>query len=71
MVDLMRSAGGLDHAEAASDVVVRQVQGVPIPFASHRLPWRMKAHTQRAKDGPDLVFLREYFAAQGEEPPES
>ena len=36
----MRSAGGIDYAEAAKDVVVHDVDGVPIPFASPRLLWR-------------------------------
>ncbi len=69
LVDLMRSAGGIDYAEAAKDVVVREVDGVPIPFASPRLLWRMKAVTHRAKDAGDLVFLRQWFAERGEEPP--
>ena len=69
LVDLMRSAGGVDYAEAAKDVVVRQVDGVPIPFASPRLLWRMKAGTHREKDAADLVFLRQWFAERGEEPP--
>ena len=71
VVDLMKSASGIEYAEAAQDVVIRTVQGVPIPFASQRLLWRMKIHTHREKDAGDLVFLREWFAAQGEEPPES
>ena len=37
LVDLTRSAGGIDYAEAAKDVVVHDVDGVPIPFASPRL----------------------------------
>ena len=69
LVDLMRSAGGIDYAEAARDVVVHTVDGVPIPFASPRLLWRMKAVTRREKDAPDLVFLRQWFAQHGEEPP--
>jgi hypothetical protein len=69
LVDLMRSAGGIDYAEAAKDVVVREVDGVPIPFASPRLLWRMKAVTHREKDAGDLVFLRQWFAERGEEPP--
>jgi|ERR1017187_3357834 hypothetical protein len=69
LVDLMGSAGGIDYAEAAKDVVVREVDGVPIPFASPRLLWRMKAVTHRAKDAGDLVFLREWFASRGEQPP--
>lgn len=70
VVDLMQSACGIDYTEAAKDVVVRNVGGVPIPFASPRLLWRMKAKTHRAKDAVDLVFLREYFAARGERQPE-
>jgi hypothetical protein len=69
VVDLMRSAGGIDYAEAARDVVVREVDGVAIPFASPRLLWRMKAGTHREKDAPDLVFLRQWFAERGETPP--
>jgi hypothetical protein len=69
LVDLMRSAGGIDYAEAAKEAVVREVDGVPIPFASPRLLWRMKAVTHRAKDAADLVFLRYWFAERGEEPP--
>ncbi|MGI8965117.1 MAG: hypothetical protein ACR2H1_03400 [Limisphaerales bacterium] len=70
LVDLIRSAGGINYAEAAKDVVVREVDGVPIPFASPRLLWRMKAVTHRAKDAGDLVFLRQWFAERGEEPPQ-
>lgn len=69
LVDLMRSAGGIEYAEAAKDVVVREVGGVPIPFASPRLLWRMKVVTHREKDAGDLVFLRQWFAERGEEPP--
>jgi hypothetical protein len=69
LVDLMRSAGGMDYAEAAKDLIVREVGGVPIPFASPRLLWRMKIVTHREKDAGDLFFLRQWFAARGEEPP--
>jgi hypothetical protein len=69
LVDLMRSAGGIDYAAAAPEVVVRELGGVPIPFASPRLLWRMKAVTHRAKDAQDLIFLRAWFAEHGEEPP--
>ena len=69
LVDLMRAAGGIDYAEAAKHVVVREVDGVPIPFASPQLLWRMKAVTHREKDAGDLVFLRYWFAERGEEPP--
>ena len=49
LVDLLRSAGGIDYTEAAKDVVVREVDGVPIPFASPRLLWRMKARHASGK----------------------
>jgi hypothetical protein len=68
VVDLMARAGGIDYAEAAADVAVREVDGVPIPFASPRLLWRMKTVTGRAKDAGDLVFLRHWFAERGETP---
>src|SRR5512139_1324797 len=31
LVDLMRSAGGIDYEQAAKDIVVREIQGVSIP----------------------------------------
>lgn len=69
LVDLMVSAGGIDYDEAIQDVVVREVDGVPIPFASPRLLWRMKVVTHREKDAGDIYFLRQWFAERGEEPP--
>ena len=61
VVDLMKSASGIDYAEASKDVVIREVQGVPIPFASPRLLWRMKKNTHREKDRADLAFLRQQY----------
>lgn len=69
LVDLMVSAGGINFAEASKDVIVREIKGVQIPFASPRLLWRMKAVTHRDKDAGDLFFLRELFAKNGEQPP--
>jgi hypothetical protein len=69
LVDLMRSAGGIEYAEAARHVIVRELGGVPIPFASPQLLWRMKVVTHREKDASDLVFLRQWFAERGEAPP--
>lgn len=71
VVDLMRSAGGIDYAEAAKDVVMREIQGVRIPFASPRLLWRMKVITHRQKDAADMVFLRYWFQQHGQLPPNS
>ena len=69
LVDLMRSAGGIDYEEASKHVVIREIDGVSIPFASPHLLWRMKAVTHREKDAADLFFLRRWFAERGEEPP--
>jgi hypothetical protein len=60
LVDLMKSAGGMEYAEAAKYIVIRTLDGVPIPFAAPRLWWRMKAVTHREKDVGDL-----YFSAPG------
>jgi len=69
LVDLMASAGGITYAEAAKEIVIREVNDVAIPFASPRLLWRMKAVTHREKDAGDLVFLRQWFTERGEAPP--
>lgn len=69
VVDLMKSACGIEYAEAAKEVIVRDIQGVAIPFASPRLLWRTKKPANRAKDAGDLVFLQQYFREMGEEPP--
>jgi hypothetical protein len=69
LVDLMSKIGGVDYSEAAKHLVIRELQGVPIPFASPQLLWRMKARTYREKDAGDLVFLREWFAQHNEKIP--
>lgn len=69
----MHSASGIDYAAALAEeggIIIREIDGLQIPFASPRLLWRMKVNTHREKDAPDLVFLREYFSARGENPPE-
>ena len=70
LVDLMGAAAGIEYAEASQQIVTREVQGVPIPFASPLLLWRMKRHTHREKDRGDLFFLRQLLEAQGITPPE-
>ena len=57
----MKSASGIDYADAAKDIVIRRVQDVDIPFASPRLLWRMKKNTHREKDLADLMFLRQHY----------
>ena len=64
LVDLMQHACGIDYHGAKEEIVVREIQGVPIPFAKPGLLWKMKARTHREKDYPDLVFLKEQFPEQ-------
>lgn len=63
-VDLMASASGIDYEEACKDQIIRIIDGVPIPFASPRLLYRMKENTHREKDRADLLFLREHYAEE-------
>ena len=69
LVDLMAKASGIDYAEASQSVVIHEIDGVPIPFASPELLWRMKCRAGREKDRGDSEFLRQYFAAKGIVPP--
>jgi len=69
VVVLMASASGITYQEAEKEILIREIDGVPVPFASSELLWRMKSTTHRAKDAADLGFLGEYFKARGEEPP--
>lgn len=65
VVDLMKSASGIDYDMAVGGVVMREVGGVLIPFASPELLWRMKRTTHREKDGLDLLFLRKLIEGNG------
>lgn len=65
VVDLMKSACGIDYREAFPLVDVVEIQGVPIPFASPRLLWRTK-QTLRDKDKVDLAFLARLLESRGE-----
>ena len=65
VVDLMKSACGIDYAEASGLVDVVGIQGVSIPFASPRLLWRTK-QTLRDKDKVDLAFLARLLESRGE-----
>ena len=55
--------------QAEGEIVVCDVGGVDVPFASPELLWKMKRVTHRAKDEADMVFLRQYFAELGQEAP--
>lgn len=64
LVDLMKNSCGVTYQEAIQDAVTREIDGVPIPFASPKMLWKMK-QTYREKDIPDRLFLRKLLAAQG------
>ena len=70
VLDIMRSAGGITYQEVAGSVQIHEIDGVAIPFASPELLWKMKSITGREKDLPDLLFLRQWFAERGRQPPE-
>ncbi|MGE3310020.1 MAG: hypothetical protein AB7O66_08630 [Limisphaerales bacterium] len=69
VVDLMHSACGVTYLAAAGSIEVRTIDGVPVPFASPALLWRMKKPTRREKDAADVLFLAEWFKARGIAPP--
>ena len=56
IVDLMKSACGVEYTEASGMVDVATIDGVPIPFANLELLWKTK-QTLRDKDRPDRAFL--------------
>ncbi len=61
VVDLMRSAGGVDYAEASESIEPVVIQGVEVPFASPDLLLRLK-RTVREKDALDRRFLESLIA---------
>lgn len=56
VVDLMKSACGVEYEEARDGVVLVDVEGVMIPFAGAELMLRLK-QTVREKDRIDREFL--------------
>lgn len=65
LVDLMAKASGIDYAEASQQVVIREIDGVSIPFANADLLWRMKMRAGREKDRRDIAFRRGFCSASG------
>jgi hypothetical protein len=57
-VDLMKSACGMHYEDVASDAIIKEVGGIPIPFASPKKLWLMK-QTYRERDAADRLFLRQ------------
>lgn len=63
-IDLMASAGGYDYEAVSEGQIIREVNGVSIPFASPKMLYKMKELTHREKDRGDLQFLRENYAEE-------
>lgn len=58
VVDLMKTAGGVDYEKASKLIEDVAIEGVLVPFASPELLWQLK-QTRREKDGLYLLYLRE------------
>ena len=56
VVDLLKTACGVDYEEASDHIEEVELEGVGIPFAGPELLWRTK-QTVRAKDDLDRLFL--------------
>ncbi len=56
VVDLLKSAGGVEYADARESVDRVTIENVSIPFADPELLWRTK-QTVRDKDRLDRAFL--------------
>jgi hypothetical protein len=50
LVDLMGKASGIDYYKASQSLVIHEIDGVPIPFASPELLWRLKCRAGREKN---------------------
>lgn len=61
VVDLMKSACGVDYAEAKEEIERAVIHGVEVPFASPALLLRLK-RTVRQKDALDRQFLEMLIA---------
>ncbi|MFH1574538.1 MAG: hypothetical protein ABIG68_11175, partial [Acidobacteriota bacterium] len=57
VVDLLKEACGVCYPEASRSIEWANIDGVPIPFASAELLWKLK-QAPRAKDEIDRSFLR-------------
>lgn len=68
VVDLMRSASGIDYAEALREIDVHELDGVSVPVASPELLLRMKGTSYRPKDAMDAQFLRRLLAERSGTP---
>jgi len=63
VVDLMKSACGIEYEEASQSIAWMTVRGLNIPFASAKLLLRLK-QTHREKDAADRAFLLNLLAGE-------
>jgi len=63
VIDLMKSACGIDYARAAKAIDTKIIDGVPIPVARKELLIETK-QTVRPSDAVDVQFLRLRIAAE-------
>jgi len=66
VVDLMAQASGIDYEEAKQYIIVRDIDGVPVPCADTSLLLKMKQRSVREKDRADVYFLKNLPDAQKE-----
>jgi hypothetical protein len=66
VVDLMKSACGIEYADASREVDSVNLAGVEIPFANPKLLWKTK-QTVRDKDRQDRVFLARLLGPDAQE----
>ena len=63
LVDLMLSTCGISYEQAKDEIEWKEIDDVPIPFATATLLLKMK-QTGREKDRLDLMFLERKIAGQ-------
>jgi hypothetical protein len=63
VVDLMLSACGVSYDQTDGEIEIKNIKGIPIPFASAKLLLRMK-QTYREKDAIDRQFLEQKIKNQ-------
>jgi hypothetical protein len=66
LIDLMKTACGIEYAEASKDISFIRKQDVLIPFANPKLLLRLK-QTYREKDVEDKLFLMDLIRRQEKE----
>ncbi len=64
VIDLMKSACGVEYLEAQKDIVLVNIEGIEIPFANPQLLFKLK-QSVREKDSLDRLFLERLLGNKG------